>query len=312
MGAIRSSSARSDSRRNPAAASWSSWAPPGGSGTMPSTRPSSSKSGAVSRRAAAACSALPGIAVDDRGAAFRGDHAVDRVFEHEDHVADAQGERSAAAALADADHQNGDGQAGHLAQIAGDRLGLAALLGVDAGVGAGSVQEGDHGPAELGGQLHRAQRLAVAFRLRHAEVAVELLLGVAALLLGHDHDGPAFEAGQAGDNGGIVAEGAVAVDLLKIGEDALDVVERVGALGVAGELHPPPRRMRLGGLFGNRIGASVWLHSEHLNKRPGPIWGQGPICEPPYRRKVLQPTAGRVFGLSFCEAKPKLKLGGIP
>ena len=155
-------------------------------------------------------------------------------------------QRAAAAAFADADDDHGHGEARHLAEVAGDGFGLAALLGVDAGIGAGGVEEGDDRAAELAGDLHGAEGLAIALGLGHAEVAEELLFGVAALLLADEHDGAAFELRHAGDDGGIVGEGAVAVDLLEIGQQALDVVEGVRALGVAGELNSTPRRMGFG------------------------------------------------------------------
>ena len=88
-------------------------------------------------RASAASFGLGGIAPQDRGAAFRRDHGVDRILEHEDAVADGDRQRAAGAAFAGDGHDDGHGQARHFAQVAGDGLGLAALLGVDAGVGAG-------------------------------------------------------------------------------------------------------------------------------------------------------------------------------
>ena len=57
------------------------------------------------------------------------------------------------------------------------------------GVGGRRVDEDDDRPAELLRQLHHAQRLAVAFRPRVAEVAEDLLLGVAPLLMPDDATG---------------------------------------------------------------------------------------------------------------------------
>ena len=79
------------------------------------------------------------------------------------------------------------------------------------GIGGRRVDEGEDRPAELLGQLHRAQRLAVALGPRVAEVAVDLLLGVAALLVADDQHRLAVEAGEAGDDGAIVGEAPVAV-----------------------------------------------------------------------------------------------------
>jgi hypothetical protein len=101
----------------------------------------------------------------------------------------------------------------HLAQVHGDRLGDAALLGLDARVGGRRVDEHDDRPAELLGELHRAQRLAVALGPRVAEVAEDLLLGVAPLLVADDEHRLAAVLGEAGDDGVVVGEAAVAVQL---------------------------------------------------------------------------------------------------
>ena len=53
---------------------------------------------------------------------------------------------------------------------AGDRLGLAALLGVDAGKGAGGVDQRNDRQAEAVGEFHQPRRLAIAFGARHAEI----------------------------------------------------------------------------------------------------------------------------------------------
>ena len=74
----------------------------------------------------------------------------------------------------------------HFAQVEGDRLGDAALLRFDAGIRGGRIDEADDGAVELLGQLHRAQRLAIPLRARVAEVPIDLLLGIAALLVAHD------------------------------------------------------------------------------------------------------------------------------
>ncbi len=116
-----------------------------------------------------------------------------------------------------------------------------ALLGAEAGVGAGGVDEGEDGQAEFLGELHEAEGLAVALGLGHAEVAGDLFLGVAAFLLGDDHDGLAVEEGGAADEGAVVAELAVAVQFLEAGAEQGDVVEGVGAARVAGDLHALPR-----------------------------------------------------------------------
>src|SRR5262249_17419194 len=147
-----------------------------------------------------------GILEDDVGAVLGRDHAVDGVFEHEDDAADTQGERSAAAAFANADGNHGDRKTGHFAQVTRDGFGLAALFGIYARVCAGGIDQRDDGAFVLGGQFHGAEGLTVALGLGHAEIAKDLLLGIAAFLFGNDHYGVVFEASHAGDDGGIVTE----------------------------------------------------------------------------------------------------------
>ena len=177
----------------------------------------------------------------DGGAAFGGDDRVISVLENEHAVGDADAEGAAGAALADDDGDGGDLEQGHLAKIDGNGLGDVAGLGLDAGVGAGGVDEGKDGQAELLGEFHQAEGLAVALGLGHAEIADDVLLGVPTLLLGNDHDGAALEEGGATDQCPVVVKLAVAVELLKVGAEGADVVEGVGALGVAGDLHALPR-----------------------------------------------------------------------
>ena len=103
------------------------------------------------------------------------------------------------------------------------------------------------GAVELVGERHDAHRLAVALRPGHAEVAVGALGGVAALLVADHGDRAVRAAPDAGHDGGVVAVEAVAVQLLEVGEEPRDVVERVGPVLVAGELDGvPDRRAGLG------------------------------------------------------------------
>jgi len=77
-----------------------------------------------------------------------------------------------------------------------------------------------------------------------------------------------------GHNRRIVAEPAVAVELLKIGENALDVVQRMRALGMPCQLHPPPGWMGAGPNFGPAVQIYFRIHSSHLTSvRRSPITG---------------------------------------
>ena len=78
--------------------------------------------------------------------------------------------------------------------------------------------------------------------MRHPEVAVEIVLGIAALLVTDDHDADAVEPRPSADDGRIVPVQPVAVQLDEVGEHGVDVVEWVRAAGMAGDLHALHRR----------------------------------------------------------------------
>ena len=60
------------------------------------------------------------------------------------------------------------------------------------------------------------------------------------------HAGVAVEARQAADDAEVVGVVPVAVQFLEVGEDLVDVVQRVGALRMAGDLrHLPGRQVRV-------------------------------------------------------------------
>ena len=123
---------------------------------------------------------------------------------------------------------------------AGDGLALAALLGADAGIGAGGVDEGDHRQAELVGQVHQPHRLAVALRPGGAEIVLDAGGGVVALLVADHHHRRAAKPAQPADDGLVVAEFAVAAQLDEILDQAGDVVDEVRPLGMAGDLRLLP------------------------------------------------------------------------
>ena len=136
---------------------------------------------------------------------------------------------AARAALAD-DHRD-IGHAEREAGVgrAGDRLGLAALLGVDAGKGAGGVDQRNHRQAETVGEFHQPRRLAVALGPRHAEIVPQAAFGVGALLLADDADGCAAEPAEAADDGLVLAELAVAGERREIGQELARRIRRNAA-----------------------------------------------------------------------------------
>src|SRR5207244_4015054 len=113
---------------------------------------------------------------------------------------------------------------------------LAALFRAKARVGAGRVHEGENRPAELLGDLHDPQRLAIALGIRHSKISIDFLLGVASLLVANDQHVLAMETGHATDDGRIIGEAAVAMDLTPVGENALNVLQGIGALRMTRQL----------------------------------------------------------------------------
>ena len=226
---------------SPAADAGSLWAAPTGSGTIVSTIPSRSMSGAVSLSASAASTLRP--ASRHRMAAHPSgrDDAVDRELLNQDPIADREAERAAAAPFPAHRHDDRRVEDGHLPEIVGDGLGDAPLLRLDARVGRRRVDDDDDRPAELLRELHRPDRLPVPFRLRVAEVPVDLLLGVGpALLVADDEHRLIVVPGHAGDDRVVVGESPVAVDLDELGEQPRHVVEHAGAVRMPGHLHALP------------------------------------------------------------------------
>src|SRR5260221_564498 len=91
-----------------------------------------------------------------------------------------------------------------------DGLGLAALLGADAGISAGGVDQRQNRNPETVRHLHQPLRLAISLRPRHAEIVLEAAFGRRALLMPDDADAFAAKAAEATDDRDVVAEFAVA------------------------------------------------------------------------------------------------------
>ncbi len=208
-----------------------------------------------------------GVLPQDRGAAFGADHRVDGVREHGHAIGGGQRHRTAGAALADDDR---DDRHLHLQaglDGAGDRLGLASLLGALARIGARRVNQRHHRQAEAVGEAHQADRLAVALGPGHAEVVVDAALGVAALLGADHHHRPAVEARQPAENRGVLGEVAVSGQRGELREQPLDVVARMGPLRMARDLALLPARevavepgQHRVGLLGQRLDLARDVH----------------------------------------------------
>src|SRR5690606_486511 len=207
---------------------------------------------------------LFGTLPQDGGAAFGGNHRVDGVLQHHQTVADTDCQRTTGTTLTDYSGDDRRLQTRHYLKVPGNRLALTALFSVDTRIGTGRVDKGDDRHVEALGHLHQTAGLAVALWLGHAEVAAHLLLHVAALLMADDHDRTAVQPGDASDNGSVVGKVTVAVQLFEVGEDVLDVVQRVGTLGVTRHLGHLPAR---------QIGENAFGKSLALGLQAGDLFG---------------------------------------
>jgi hypothetical protein len=69
----------------------------------------------------------------------------------------------------------------------------------------------------------------------------------------------AVEAGHAANHGCIVGKSAVAVNLAKVGEDAIDIVQRIGPHGMPRHFGALPRREIAGDLAAQGIDALMQI-----------------------------------------------------
>ena len=158
------------------------------------------------------------------------------MLEHQHLVAAGDGDGAAGAALA---HHHGDiGHAERQRHVdrAGDRLRLAALLGVYARKGAESIHQRDDRQAESVGELHEPGGLAIALRPRHAEIMLQPALRVGALLLADEADRLAAKPREAADDRRILAEGAVAGERRELAEQQPHIVGEMRPLRMARDL----------------------------------------------------------------------------
>src|SRR5438105_10819346 len=176
---------------------------------------------------------LRGVLPENRGAAFGRDDRVGRVLQHQHTVGHADCERAARTALAYDDADDWHPELRHLEEVARDGLGLPALFGVNSGIRALRVNQGDDGASELLRELHDAQGLSVAFGLRHPEVPLASLLRASTFLLADDGHGVAVITREAADDRRVVRVTTVALEFDELLEQSFYEVERVGAFRVA-------------------------------------------------------------------------------
>src|SRR5205807_4770045 len=78
--------------------------------------------------------------------------------------------------------------------------------------------------------------------MRRAEIAMDTLLHVVALLRANHENFLAVKSGHAAENRRIISESAVTMNLAPVGEHALNVVQRLRTLRMPGQLSLLPRR----------------------------------------------------------------------
>ena len=188
---------------------------------------------------------LFGSAPQDRSAAFGADHRIDRVFQHQHPFGAGQSHCATRAALAHHHRHHRRRQSQTSLGAAGNRLGLAAFLGLDPRKSARSVNQRHDRQAKTARQLHQADRLAIAFGLAHAEIVLDAGGGIVALFMADQHHPALAQPRETAQNGLILAIAAVSAQRHEVAEHPFDIVEEMRALRMAGDLRLLPRGQRL-------------------------------------------------------------------
>src|SRR5215469_8553798 len=117
-----------------------------------------------------------------------------------------------------------------------------ALLRPDTWKSAWRIDQGNHRHPEFFAETHQAQRLAIALRMRAAEVAHHVLLGIAPLLMSNKDATLATEHCHSAWHCAIVGKAPIAVQFDPVRKAALNVIERERPLIMPRDLDPLPSR----------------------------------------------------------------------
>ena len=145
-----------------------------------------------------------------------GEDGIDRVLQHPHLVCHSHGEGTPAPAFSDDDRQHRNLKTGHLVDISGDRFSLSPFFCLKPAESSRSIYEADHRTAKLLRLLHQTQRFAVSVRRRHAEVALDILLGILPLRLGDHSHRHSPESCNTADDRLVVGEIPVAVKFYEV------------------------------------------------------------------------------------------------
>src|SRR5208282_3775213 len=190
---------------------------------------------------------LSRLAPQNRRAALRRDHRVARVLLHQHHVTDSDRERATGAAFADNATDDRHFQPRHQFEVVRDRFVLSAFFGAQSVVGSLSIDESDDWQPETIGQFEHATGLAIAFRPRTAEVALDTICGALAALMPHDGDLMLAEVAEPRHDRAVIGEAPIAVKLDEVADQRINVIERLRAERIARQPHALDRAEALAG-----------------------------------------------------------------
>src|SRR5208282_415776 len=124
---------------------------------------------------------------------------------------------------------------------------LSAFFGAQSGVGALGIDESDDWQPETIGQFEHATGLAIAFRPRTAEVALDTIRGALAALMPHDGDLMLAEVAEPRHDRAVIGEAPIAVKLDEVADQRINVIERLRAERIARQPHALDRAEALAG-----------------------------------------------------------------
>jgi hypothetical protein len=195
------------------------------------------------------------VAPEDRRAAFRRDHRIDGLVQHQEDVADADGECAPAATLSRDHRHDRSANPGHDEQGACDGLALSPFFRLLARRRSLSIDQRDQWKAQLFGEPHNACGLAVPLRMRAAEISLDVLPRVAPFGMADQSGGPTVHESETGDDRRVVAEPAVPMKLDKLAHQCRRIIHHLGPGHISSQLHRLPRGGVAGDLFPQRARA---------------------------------------------------------
>ena len=135
--------------------------------------------------------------------------------------------------------------------------------------------------------------------MRATEIALQILLGIPAFLVPHDHALDPTQRRQPTRHGVVITQMPVAMQLDKVGEQLVDVIQRVGTLRMPGDFGDLPR----GEIAVDIEDQLAWLFREDFAWRAG----FAGMCDYPRRLRAIRSRLGRVSSLPIVKDLEKLQ-----